>query len=115
MASHVDQTEHDLDVYVTEQGLADLRGMAPRERAVEIIDKCAHPAYKPILKEYLDYSTKKCLADGVSSAIWFLYSPTSNIPLQCGHEPQILDNVFDMHKNLRDKGTMRIDAWKFAK
>jgi acetyl-CoA hydrolase len=67
MASHVDQTEHDLDVYVTEQGLADLRGMDPRERALEIIDKCAHPVYKPILKEYLTYATKKCLAEGVSS------------------------------------------------
>jgi acetyl-CoA hydrolase len=97
MASHVDQTEHDLDVYVTEQGLADLRGMAPRERALEIIDKCAHPVYKPILKEYLTYATKKCLAEGA------------------GHEPHILDSVFDMHLNLRDKGTMRIDAWKFTK
>lgn len=27
MCSHVDQTEHDLDVFVTEQGLADVRGM----------------------------------------------------------------------------------------
>jgi acyl-CoA hydrolase len=35
--------------------------------------------------------------------------------IQAGHEPHILDNVFDMHLNLRDKGTMRIDAWKFAK
>lgn len=36
MSSHVDQTEHDLDVYVTEQGLADLRGLCPRERAAVI-------------------------------------------------------------------------------
>lgn len=36
MASHVDQTEHDLDIYVTEQGLADLRGLCPRERAAVI-------------------------------------------------------------------------------
>lgn len=56
-----------MDVYVTEQGLADLRGMAPRERAIEIIDKCAHPVYKPILKEYLNYATKKCLAEDVRS------------------------------------------------
>jgi acetyl-CoA hydrolase len=36
MASHVDQTEHDLDVYVTEQGLADIRGLCPRDRAAVI-------------------------------------------------------------------------------
>ena len=29
--SHVDHTEHDVDVIVTEQGYADLRGLAPRE------------------------------------------------------------------------------------
>ena len=33
MVSHVDHTEHDVDVLVTECGLADLRGLAPRERA----------------------------------------------------------------------------------
>src|SRR6185312_4170196 len=30
MVSHVDHTEHDVQVVVTEQGLADLRGLAPR-------------------------------------------------------------------------------------
>ncbi len=29
MVSHGDDTEHDLDVIVTEQGLADLRGLSP--------------------------------------------------------------------------------------
>ena len=53
-ATHVDHTEHDLDVYVTEQGLADLRGLCPRERAQEIIDKCVHPDYKPIMQEYFE-------------------------------------------------------------
>jgi succinyl-CoA:acetate CoA-transferase len=33
MVSHVDHSEHDVDILVTEQGLADLRGLAPRERA----------------------------------------------------------------------------------
>ncbi|KAG2014345.1 acyl-CoA carboxylate CoA-transferase, variant 2 [Coprinopsis cinerea AmutBmut pab1-1] len=50
-ASHIDQTEHDLDVIVTEQGLADLRGLSPRERAPVIIEKCAHPDYKDMLKD----------------------------------------------------------------
>lgn len=48
-ASHVDQTEHDLDVVVTEQGLADLRGLCPRDRAPLIIEKCAHPGSSPPL------------------------------------------------------------------
>ncbi|MDY6985306.1 MAG: acetyl-CoA hydrolase/transferase C-terminal domain-containing protein [Candidatus Thermoplasmatota archaeon] len=53
MASHVDHTEHDVDVIVTEQGVADLRGKEPEERAKEIIERCAHPAYKEKLYEYL--------------------------------------------------------------
>lgn len=43
--------EHDLDVIVTEQGLADVRGLSPRQRAKVIIDKCAHPDYKDLLHE----------------------------------------------------------------
>ena len=43
--------EHDLDIIVTEQGLADLRGLSPRERAPIIIEKCAHPDYKDMLHE----------------------------------------------------------------
>jgi succinyl-CoA:acetate CoA-transferase len=30
MVSHVDHTEHDVHIIVTEHGLADLRGKAPR-------------------------------------------------------------------------------------
>jgi succinyl-CoA:acetate CoA-transferase len=54
MVSHVDHTEHDVHVVVTEQGLADLRGLAPRRRARVIIDNCAHPDYRPLLDDYLD-------------------------------------------------------------
>ena len=43
MVSHVDHTEHDVQVIVTEQGLADLRGLSPRQRAHLIIEKCASP------------------------------------------------------------------------
>lgn len=46
MVSHVDHTEHDVDVIVTEQGVADLRGLAPKERVGLIIDNCAHPDYR---------------------------------------------------------------------
>ena len=54
MVSHVDHTEHDVDVVVTENGLADLRGMSPRQRAKLIIEKCAHADYRESLRDYLD-------------------------------------------------------------
>ncbi|CDS02617.1 hypothetical protein LRAMOSA00022 [Lichtheimia ramosa] len=92
-ATHVDQTEHDLDVVVTEQGLADVRGLCPRDRAQVIIDKCAHPDYKPLLQEYLDSSTKTCMAAGR------------------GHEPHDLERCFKMHTNLLKHGTMKIDSF----
>jgi len=46
MVSHLDHTEHDVQVVVTEQGLADLRGISPRQRAHLIIEKCCNPDYK---------------------------------------------------------------------
>ncbi len=52
MVSHTDHTEHDVQVIVTEQGLADLRGLSPKQRAKVIIDRCAHPDFRPALKEY---------------------------------------------------------------
>lgn len=52
MVSHVDHTEHDVQVIVTEQGLADLRGLSPKQRAKQIIENCAHPDYRPALNEY---------------------------------------------------------------
>lgn len=91
---HVDHTEHDLDVLVTEQGLADLRGLAPRDRAQLIIDKCAHPDYRPLLQEYFDMALKDCLGR------------------KAGHEPQLLDRVFKMQVNLAKNGTMKIADWE---
>jgi succinyl-CoA:acetate CoA-transferase len=58
MASHVDHTEHDVHVIVTEHGLADLRGLSPRQRAHLIIEKCSHPDYKPLLVDYLGRSER---------------------------------------------------------
>ena len=51
---HVDHTEHDIDVFVTEQGVADVRGLSPVERAELIIERCAHPEFAPELRSYLD-------------------------------------------------------------
>lgn len=52
--SHVDHTEHDVDIIVTEQGLADLRGLTAYERAEVLIENCAHPDFKAELRAYLD-------------------------------------------------------------
>ncbi|KAI1078554.1 hypothetical protein F5B20DRAFT_547448 [Whalleya microplaca] len=94
MATHVDQTEHDLDVVVTETGLADVRGLSPRERARVIIDKCSHEEYRPILKGYFEKAEYECLKKGM------------------GHEPHLLFNSFDMHKALVEEGSMRkIKGW----
>lgn len=51
---HVDHTEHDIDVVVTDQGVADLRGSAPRERAALLVESCAHPAFRSSLEDYVD-------------------------------------------------------------
>jgi len=91
--SHIDHTEHDLDCVVTEQGLADCRGLAPKDRARLIIEKCAHPEYKPILSEYLAIATADCLKRKVA------------------HEPQLWDRAFKMQLNLAQNGTMKIKNW----
>jgi succinyl-CoA:acetate CoA-transferase len=57
IVSHVDHTEHDVHVIITEQGIADLRGLPPRRRAQQVIDHCAHPDYRPALQDYLDRAT----------------------------------------------------------
>jgi succinyl-CoA:acetate CoA-transferase len=59
MVSHVDHTEHVVHIIVTEQGLANLRGLSPRERALEIIKNCAHPNYKNELLRYYDQASKQ--------------------------------------------------------
>lgn len=83
MCSHVDSTEHDVDVIVTEQGVADLRGKGPLKRAQEIIENCAHPDYRPILREYLKIA-------GV------------------GHEPQSMRAALAFHDTFLTKGDMRL-------
>ena len=63
--SHQDHSEHDVNIIVTEQGVADLRGKSPIERAHLIIENCAHPDYRPLLREYLKFAkmgqTRHCL------------------------------------------------------
>ncbi len=58
MVTHVDHTEHDVQIIVTEHGLADLRGLSPKQRAAIIINKTAHPSFRPALKDYFDRACK---------------------------------------------------------
>ena len=83
MVSHVDHTEHDVDILVTEQGLADLRGLAPRERAPLIIENCVHPMYRDAMRDYY----KEALTRG-------------------GHTPHVLEKAFSWHENYRLQGSM---------
>jgi len=57
IVSHVDHIDQDVRILVTEQGLADLRGLAPKQRALPIIERCAHPRFRPLL---LDYFERAC-------------------------------------------------------
>ena len=57
---HLDHTEHDVHVVVTEQGLADLRALSPRERAEIIIEKCVHPNFKDKLRRYIKSAQENC-------------------------------------------------------
>ncbi len=82
--THVDHSEHDVDIVVTEQGIADLRGRTPRERAAIIIEKLAHPFYKDELLYYFH----RALAYG-------------------GHTPHILEEALSWHKRFADTGDMR--------
>ena len=83
--SHPDHSEHDVMVYITEQGIADIRGLAPHDRARLIIKNCAHPSFRPALMEYLEWSEKKCI----------------------GHIPHDLCKAFKMHCDYQENGTMR--------
>lgn len=85
MVSHVDHTEHDVKIIVTEQGLADLRGLSPRRRALEIINKCAHPDFKDRL---LDYFERAC-ASGRGL-----------------HTPHLLSEALSWHERYEQTGKM---------
>jgi succinyl-CoA:acetate CoA-transferase len=83
MVTHVDHTEHDVDVLVTEWGLADLRGLAPRERAPMIIEHCAHPDYRPQLRAYVEEACRRG-----------------------GHTPHVLGEALSWHERYQSSQTM---------
>ncbi|MBB5352480.1 acetyl-CoA hydrolase [Haloferula luteola] len=82
LVSHMDHSEHSVQVVITEQGIADLRGKDPTERAEEIIAHCVHPDYRDELDAYLH---------GVIA----------------GHTPQSLQMAFEFHQRFLATGTMR--------
>ena len=84
MVTHVDHPEHDVDLLVTEQGLADLRGLAPRERARVVIDNCVHPIYKDAINDYYRDALKRN-----------------------GHTPHVLEKAFSWHTAFSQTGDMR--------
>lgn len=84
MATHVDHNEHSVQVVVTEQGLADLRGLGTMERAHAIVEKCAHPGYRDLLRRYLEHA-------------------------RMGHIRHDLAHAFDLHLRLMDTGAMHPD------
>ena len=88
MVSHVDHTEHDVQVLVTEQGLADLRGLAPKARAKLVIEKCAHPSFKDQLTDYYERALRE--------------SPGK-------HTPHILTEALSWHQRFEETGSMKRD------
>lgn len=89
MVSHVDHTEHDVQIIVTEQGLADLRGLSPRQRAKLIIEKCAHPDFRDALLDY----TERAWTDGPGR-----------------HTPHLLEEALSWHQRYLDTGSMQTAA-----
>ncbi|WIF95439.1 acetyl-CoA hydrolase/transferase family protein [Caminicella sporogenes] len=87
MVSHHDHTEHDVMVIITEQGVADLRGLSPKERAKAIIDNCAHPDFRPMLLDYFNRAKEG----------------------KYKHTPHILNEALSWHNRFIRKGTMKID------
>jgi succinyl-CoA:acetate CoA-transferase len=83
--SHVDHTEHDVEVFVTEQGLADVRGLSPKERALKIINNCAHPDYRPMLIDYLNRAEEG----------------------KYSHQPHLMDETHSWHDRFLKTGSMK--------
>lgn len=87
MCSHIDHTEHDVDVFISERGVADVRGLSPKERARVIIKNCAHPDYQPLLLDYLERAEK---ATGYA------------------HTPHLLDEALSWHIRFMKTGSMKV-------
>lgn len=91
MVSHVDHNEHSVQVMVSEHGLADLRAKSPKQRAKLIIEKCADPSYRDLLRDYFEHSQKVSFAR---------------------HTPHDLQTALSWHVRLQQTGSMHPDFQK---
>jgi len=87
MASHVDHTEHDTMILATEQGLADLRGLSPKQRAKVIIRNCAHPMYRDMLEDYFARALRGSAGK---------------------HTPHLLREALSWHARFVETGSMKV-------
>lgn len=87
LCTHLDHSEHSVHVVVTEQGVADLRGKAPAERARIFLDKCVHPSFRAELEGYLS-------AAGAA------------------HTPHAIAKAFRMHERFAETGDMHGVKWE---
>lgn len=87
LVSHVDHNEHSVQIVVTEQGVADLRGKDPHDRGRLIIENCAHPDYREQLRDYMKYT-------------------------RLGHGALSMRHAFAMHEKFADDGDMRGVSWR---
>ncbi len=87
LVSHMDHSEHSVQIIITENGIADLRGRSPHERARLIVDRCAHPSFRDELHGYFD-------------------------AVKDGQTPQTLAGAFAMHIQLMKSGNMHGVDWK---
>ena len=83
--SHTDHITQDVQVIVTEQGLADLRGLSPKQRAEVIMKNCVHPSFKPMLEDYYQRAMKESYG---------LQTPT------------LLNEALSWHQRFIDTGSM---------
>jgi len=85
MCPHIDNNEHSVQIVVTEQGLADLRGLGSAQMAEIIIKNCAHPIYRDYLQQYIQNA-------------------------RFGHICHDLRRCFELHRNLLEYGAMLPDV-----
>ncbi|MDR3570071.1 MAG: acetyl-CoA hydrolase/transferase C-terminal domain-containing protein [Syntrophobacteraceae bacterium] len=85
MTPHVDSNEHSVKIVATEQGLADLRGLGPMQRARAIINNCAHPMYRDYLNRYIEDS-------------------------RVGHIRHNLRTCYELHRNFLRYGHMLVNG-----
>lgn len=84
--SHVDHIMQDVAVIVTEQGLADLRGLSPKKRASLVIENCSHPDYRDGLRDYY----KRALSGSYGQ-----------------HAPSLPGEALSWHQRFIETGSMR--------